>query len=44
MTAFKLAGSEKPWIPKPVTCISFASPFVGGTGFRTAHQVKDEIA
>lgn len=39
MAAFKLAGEEKDWIPKPITCISYASPFVGSAGFRTAHEV-----
>lgn len=38
MLAFKLAGSDKEWIPKPVSCISLASPFVGGIGFKTAFQ------
>ena len=36
LVAFKLAGSDKDWIPKPITCITYASPFVGSGGFRTA--------
>jgi hypothetical protein len=40
MAAFKIAGENKPWIPKPITCISYASPFVGSAGFRAAHVVR----
>lgn len=36
LLAFKLAGSGKDWIPKPITCISYASPLVGSSDFRTA--------
>lgn len=36
--AFKLAGSKKHWIPKPITCISVESPLSGGTKFKTAFQ------
>ncbi len=42
LLAFKLAGSDLPWIPKPVTCISFASPFAGTDGFRTAFTILEE--
>lgn len=38
LLAFKLAGSKEDWVPKPISCISLASPFVGGSGFRTAFQ------
>jgi len=41
--AFKLAGSDKPWIPKPVTCISYASPLVGTKGFRTAFTLLEKM-
>ena len=40
LVAFKLAGSEKEWMPKPVTNICIASPRVGTSGFRTAFQVR----
>ncbi len=42
LLAFKLAGSDLPWIPKPVTCISYASPFVGTGGFRTAFTLLEK--
>jgi len=38
LAAFKLAGSEKEWIPKPITCISFASPRTAGSEYRTAFE------
>lgn len=38
VTAFKLAGSGKEWIPKPITCVSYASPFTGGAGYKKAFQ------
>jgi hypothetical protein len=41
LLAFKLAGSSKSWIPKPITCITFASPILGTTGFRQAfHELE----
>lgn len=43
MVAFKLAGSNKKWIPKPVTCISFEGPMNGGVEFRDAFQVRNEL-
>lgn len=41
--SFKIAGSgesdeESVPIPKPVTCITWAAPFAGTTGFRTATE------
>ena len=43
LLSFKLAGSPKPWIPKPITCISYASPLNGSSGFRTAfHQLEKD--
>jgi len=43
LLAFKLAGSDKAWIPKPITCISYASPFVGASGFRTAFTQLEKM-
>jgi hypothetical protein len=43
LLAFKLAGSDKSWIPKPITCISYASPFVGTDGFRTAFTLLEQM-
>ena len=43
LVAFELAGSNKEWLPKPITCINIASPRVGTSGFRTASQVKIKI-
>lgn len=42
LVAFKLAGSKKEWMPKPVTNICIASPRVGTSGFRTAFQQLEE--
>jgi predicted lipase len=39
LLAFELAASSDPSIPKPVTCISIASPKVGNLPFRRAFQV-----
>jgi len=43
LLSFKLAGSPKSWIPKPITCISFASPFNGSSGFRTAFTELEKM-
>eukprot|EP00956_Cyclotella_meneghiniana_P018231 scaffold30228_cov75-Cyclotella_meneghiniana.AAC.3 len=43
LLAFKLAGSDESWIPKPITCISYASPFVGTDGFRTAFTLLEKM-
>jgi len=40
LISFKLAGSSKNWVPKPINLYSFESPFVGGTDFRAAHKVS----
>lgn len=41
--SFALAGSDKKWIPKPITCISFASPLTGTKGYRTAfHELEKD--
>ena len=42
LLAFKLAGSDSAWIPKPITCINYASPFVGSSGFRTAYTLLEK--
>ncbi len=43
MLAFKLAGSAKSWIPKPVICINYASPMVGTNGYRTAFTLLEKM-
>eukprot|EP00573_Skeletonema_grethae_P012825 CAMPEP_0201694300 /NCGR_PEP_ID=MMETSP0578-20130828/6621_1 /ASSEMBLY_ACC=CAM_ASM_000663 /TAXON_ID=267565 /ORGANISM="Skeletonema grethea, Strain CCMP 1804" /LENGTH=385 /DNA_ID=CAMNT_0048179969 /DNA_START=8 /DNA_END=1165 /DNA_ORIENTATION=+ len=43
MLAFKLAGKNKSWIPKPVVCINYASPIVGTNGFRTAFTLLEKM-
>lgn len=43
LLAFKLAGSGKKWISKPITCISYASPFVGADCFRTAFTELEKM-
>lgn len=43
LLAFKLAGSQREWIPKPITCISYASPFNGSNGFRTAFTKLEKM-
>lgn len=40
--AFEAAASTDPRIPKPVTCISVASPKCGNLEFRNAFQVRFE--
>ena len=43
--AFKLAGMDEAWVHKPVSCVSLASPFAGGSGFRKAFcQLKRDGA
>eukprot|EP00521_Asterionellopsis_glacialis_P008287 CAMPEP_0195284268 /NCGR_PEP_ID=MMETSP0707-20130614/2528_1 /TAXON_ID=33640 /ORGANISM="Asterionellopsis glacialis, Strain CCMP134" /LENGTH=446 /DNA_ID=CAMNT_0040343587 /DNA_START=19 /DNA_END=1356 /DNA_ORIENTATION=+ len=41
LVAFKLAGSEKSWLPRPVTCISFESPCVGYKDFAEAFGILE---
>ena len=43
MASFQLAGEDFDWLPKPITCISYASPMIGTTGFRTAFEVRRRI-
>mmetsp|Transcript_2442 Transcript_2442/g.3484 ORF Transcript_2442/g.3484 Transcript_2442/m.3484 type:complete len:436 (+) Transcript_2442:154-1461(+) len=43
LLAFKLAGSNKSWIPKPISCISFASPFNGTAGFQKAFTQLEKM-
>jgi len=38
LLSFTLAGSDIDWMPKPITCISFAAPFSGASGYRTANE------
>jgi len=38
MLAFELAGRDEDWIPKPVNCVTYASPFNGSSGFRDAFE------
>ena len=40
MFAFKLAGENNDWLPRPITCISFASPYNGSDGYRKAFEVR----
>lgn len=42
LISFKLAGSSKNWVPKPINLYSFESPFVGGTDFRAAHKELEQ--
>ncbi len=39
--AFLIANEPDSVIPKPVTCISFGSPYVGDESFRLAHQTLE---
>lgn len=36
LVAFKLSGSKKTWIPRPIQCFTFESPMVGGQEFQDA--------
>jgi len=36
LMSFKLAGSNKEWIPRPVTAVTYASPYTGNDGYRKA--------
>ena len=36
LLAFKLAAEDEEWIPKPISCINYASPLLGTDGFRAA--------
>ncbi|OEU06672.1 alpha/beta-hydrolase [Fragilariopsis cylindrus CCMP1102] len=40
LLSFKLAGDEdhRDWLPKPITCISYAAPYSGASGYRTAME------
>ena len=42
MFSFKLAGAGKKrdWVPRPLTCITFAAPFSGGSSYRAAFEVR----
>jgi hypothetical protein len=41
--AFLIAAEPDSVIPKPVTCISFGSPYVGDESFRLAHQTLESL-
>uniref|UniRef100_A0A7S0PWN4 Fungal lipase-type domain-containing protein n=1 Tax=Asterionellopsis glacialis TaxID=33640 RepID=A0A7S0PWN4_9STRA len=41
LVAFKLAGSEKLWLPRPVKCITFSSPRVGNEAFAKAFGILE---
>eukprot|EP00551_Chaetoceros_affinis_P014403 CAMPEP_0203688568 /NCGR_PEP_ID=MMETSP0091-20130426/1233_1 /ASSEMBLY_ACC=CAM_ASM_001089 /TAXON_ID=426623 /ORGANISM="Chaetoceros affinis, Strain CCMP159" /LENGTH=437 /DNA_ID=CAMNT_0050558103 /DNA_START=118 /DNA_END=1431 /DNA_ORIENTATION=- len=43
LLSFKLAGSDKSWIPKPISCISYASPFNGSGGFQKAFTQLEKM-
>merc|ERR1711935_635198 len=38
MVSLGLAGAKEDFIPRPVTCISFAAPFQGTGGYRSAYE------
>jgi len=38
MVSLGLAGAKEDFIPRPVTCISFAAPFSGTGGYRSAFE------
>lgn len=41
--AFEAASEPESLIPKPVTCVSVASPYVGDESFRDAHQLLESL-
>ncbi|KAL7546875.1 hypothetical protein ACHAWF_010199 [Thalassiosira exigua] len=41
--AFEIAAEPDSVIPKPVTCVTFASPYVGDQSFREAHQQLERL-
>ena len=42
MFSFKLAGAgpKRDWVPRPLTCITYAAPFTGTGGYRAAFEVR----
>lgn len=44
IVAFKLAGSKTKWIPKPIRCITYASPFVGVEDFQRAFTTLEKMS
>ena len=42
MFSFKLAGAgtTSDWVPRPLTCITYAAPFTGTGGYRAAFEVR----
>lgn len=43
LTAFKLAGKKSSWVPKPIRCITYASPLVGSSDFLTAFTQLEKM-
>eukprot|EP00751_Fragilariopsis_kerguelensis_P046762 CAMPEP_0170989022 /NCGR_PEP_ID=MMETSP0736-20130129/7519_1 /TAXON_ID=186038 /ORGANISM="Fragilariopsis kerguelensis, Strain L26-C5" /LENGTH=435 /DNA_ID=CAMNT_0011413447 /DNA_START=141 /DNA_END=1448 /DNA_ORIENTATION=+ len=45
LLSFTLAGKDIDWLPKPITCISYAAPYSGGSDYRTANEQleKDDL-
>jgi hypothetical protein len=41
--SFLIAAEPDSVIPKPVTCISFGSPYVGDESFRLSHQTLESL-
>merc|ERR1719491_338565 len=42
LLSFALAGNDIDWMPKPITCISYAATYLGESGYRTAHEQLEE--
>lgn len=44
MFSFKLAGAGKKrdWVPRPVTCITYAAPFTGTKSYRAAFEQEEQ--
>ena len=45
MFSFKLAGAglKRDWVPRPLTCITYAAPFSGSSGYRDAFEVRKSL-
>jgi len=44
MFSFKLAGAgpKRDWVPRPLTCITYAAPFTGTGGYRAAFELEEQ--